>query len=298
MLFLEESEERVKDEVTVKEEPPEFLSDPNSKSSSHSSFKPFQANPEKQKRYEQFLVCIENNRRDALKILQPKTMTEWERERERVEFERAAHLYKPMQLSMASRFVSAGAAKEDQMTDSSAGSSEEQEKRKAVELKMFGKLTRSTEDWVPARILCVRFNVKNPCGEDKEPKSRKKNNFGSNQLFSILVGDSGGGEPSAPAAEHHSEEPGTSTVKKEPAEESEKQSRESKLVKDEEVSRKERPPMDLFKAIFANSDSELSSDEEPENDENVKSKSKSKDDDDTSGDSDNREEIGKGRSNS
>ena len=37
-----------------------------------------------QTRYEKFLVCVKNNRSDALHILQPKAMTEWERERERV----------------------------------------------------------------------------------------------------------------------------------------------------------------------------------------------------------------------
>merc|ERR1711860_451243 len=60
------------------------------------SFKPFSSNEEKQKRYEKYLVCVKNGRGDALHILQPKSMTEWERERERVEFERAALLFKPM----------------------------------------------------------------------------------------------------------------------------------------------------------------------------------------------------------
>ena len=108
-----ELENKVKIEIPpadeIKEEPKEEGSSPTI-ASGHSSFKPFAAKPEKQKRYEQFLVCIENNRRDGLKILQPKTMTEWERERERVEFEKAAALYKPMRTNMASRFVSAGTA--------------------------------------------------------------------------------------------------------------------------------------------------------------------------------------------
>ena len=98
----------------IKEEPldTDFLKNAVS-AVDQSNFKPFAAKPEKQKRYDQFLVCIENNRRDALRILQPKTMTEWERERERVEFEKAAALYKPMRLNMASRFVSAGTSKDE-----------------------------------------------------------------------------------------------------------------------------------------------------------------------------------------
>jgi len=33
------------------------------------------------------------------------------------------------------------------------------EKRKAAEMKMFGKLTRQTVEWIPARILCVRYKI-------------------------------------------------------------------------------------------------------------------------------------------
>jgi G patch domain-containing protein 1 len=82
-----------------------------------SAFRPFANNAEKQKRYEQYLVCLQNGRKDALKLLQPKAMTEWERERERVEFERAAVLYQPMKAVISSRFVSAG-SEEDGSTKS------------------------------------------------------------------------------------------------------------------------------------------------------------------------------------
>ena len=109
-------------------------------------------------------MCIQNNRRDALKILQPKTMTEWERERERVEFERAAHLYKPMNTAIASRFVSSGTINEDGsvgagvLVDSTPCKTDgmDKDKRHAAQMKMFGKMTRESVEWVPARILCVR----------------------------------------------------------------------------------------------------------------------------------------------
>ncbi len=58
------------------------------------SFKPFARDAEKQKRYEKYLVCVKNNRGDALDLLQPKTMTDWEKERERVEFERAVVMFR------------------------------------------------------------------------------------------------------------------------------------------------------------------------------------------------------------
>jgi len=44
---------------------------------------------------------------EYLKDLQPLTMTEWERDRERLEFDRAASLYKPMSGAISNRFVSA-----------------------------------------------------------------------------------------------------------------------------------------------------------------------------------------------
>jgi len=44
---------------------------------------------------------------DCLKDIQPLEMTEWEREREKQEFERAAAIYKPLSGVMQSRFVSA-----------------------------------------------------------------------------------------------------------------------------------------------------------------------------------------------
>jgi len=256
-----ELENKVKVEIPpakeIKEEPKEEDSIP-AIAAGHSSFKPFEAKPEKQKRYEQFLVCIENNRRDGLKILQPKTMTEWERERERVEFEKAAALYKPMRTNMASRFVSAGTTndiKEDQSKD---------EKSKAAEMKMFGKLTRETAEWVPARILCVRFNVKNPFGDQKEAETKKKKaDFGVNQLFSVLDSrelKASNDTESSSSAKSPTNDNNADVKEEAPA--------KIILVRDEEsLIKTEKPAMDLFKAIFANSDSEedSSDDSEPDN---------------------------------
>ena len=36
---------------------------------------------------------------------------------------------------------------------------------KAAEMKCYGKLTREKVDWHPSRILCIRFNVKQPYGD-------------------------------------------------------------------------------------------------------------------------------------
>lgn len=42
---------------------------------------------------------------DCLGSLQPLTMTDWERERERIEFEQAAKLFKPLSGVMEDRFT-------------------------------------------------------------------------------------------------------------------------------------------------------------------------------------------------
>lgn len=147
------------------------------------SFKPYLKDPPKQKRYEQYIMCLKNGRRDALPLLQPKDMTEWERNREQMEFDRAAVLYHNSEAPykgsakstlgasfMSSRFVSSK-ANEELDVGKYENISEKQEKvpltdaEKAAELKCFGKLTRETVDWHPARILCIRFNVKEPYGD-------------------------------------------------------------------------------------------------------------------------------------
>jgi len=109
-------EDLKQDVEAVEDKLPDFLTSVETKAggpvsaaaATAGSFRPFANNADKQKRYEQYLVCLQNNRKDALKLLQPKAMTEWERERERVEFERAAVLYQPMKAVISSRFVSAG----------------------------------------------------------------------------------------------------------------------------------------------------------------------------------------------
>ena len=40
------------------------------------------------------------------------------------------------------------------------------ESEKAVKMKLYGNLTREVIQWHPARLLCIRFNVKPPFGDD------------------------------------------------------------------------------------------------------------------------------------
>ena len=145
-----------------------------------SNFKPYASDPPKQKRYEQYILCLKNGRRDALPLLQPKDMTEWERNREQMEFDRAAILYHNSDNNsrdkssgssfMSSRFVSAKGNEElDVGKDLSSSKDNDTlsltEAEKAAQLKCYGRLTREKVEWHPARLLCIRFNVKQPYGD-------------------------------------------------------------------------------------------------------------------------------------
>jgi len=70
-------------------------------------------------------------------------------------------LYKPLTTSMSSRFVSAGTSQDVE----NAETEKTNDSMKAAELKLFGRLTREKIEWHPAKLLCIRFNVKHPYGD-------------------------------------------------------------------------------------------------------------------------------------
>ncbi|XP_004600763.2 G patch domain-containing protein 1 [Sorex araneus] len=132
-------------------------------SATASSFKPFAKDPEKQKRYEEFLANAKSGQKDALERSLDPSMTEWERGRERDEFTRAALLYVSSSSTLSSRFTH---AKEEDDTDQVEVPRDQEndvgDKKSAVKMKMFGKLTRDTFEWHPDKLLCKRFNVPDP----------------------------------------------------------------------------------------------------------------------------------------
>lgn len=101
---------------------------------------------------------------DKLKGLQPITMTEWEAEREKTEFEQAARLYRPLSAAFSDRFVSA--SQPDESTDPLAPVARtvgaNQDVVEAAKMKMFGRLTRRVGEWQPHSTLCKRFNIPPP----------------------------------------------------------------------------------------------------------------------------------------
>jgi G patch domain-containing protein 1 len=88
-------------------------------------------------------------------------MTEWEKEREWVEFEQAARLYQPLTGVMGDRFVSSSQLEDlgSPLPSASKAVDTDCEQRAAAKLKMFGRLTRQESDWRPCSLLCKRFNV-------------------------------------------------------------------------------------------------------------------------------------------
>jgi G patch domain-containing protein 1 len=88
-------------------------------------------------------------------------MTEWEKERERVEFEQAARLYQPLSGVMGDRFVSASQPEDldSSLPSVSKAVESDLEQKAAAKLKLFGHLTRQESDWRPCSLLCRRFNI-------------------------------------------------------------------------------------------------------------------------------------------
>src|SRR5579859_1746463 len=92
---------------------------------------------------------------------------EWNRELS--EFVRAAMVFKPMSKLMASRFTSssstflpASTSSPDTPLISKPAEKPEDPAEAAAKINMYGYLTRTTPEFYPTRLLCKRFNVKDP----------------------------------------------------------------------------------------------------------------------------------------
>ncbi|XP_076764140.1 G patch domain-containing protein 1 [Xylocopa sonorina] len=137
-----------------------------------SGAKPFLSDPDKQRRFEQYLVYAKNGEKSKLESIQPLSMTEWDREHERIEFEQASRLFEhSMNNYMSNKFIPVS----DSTTSEISGKyNQEDEMKQAVKMKMFGKLTRERMEWKPASIVCKRFNIPEPKVGCAQPESQKK----------------------------------------------------------------------------------------------------------------------------
>lgn len=131
-------------------------------------------------------------------------------------------------------------------------------------MKMFGKLTRKTFEWHPAKLLCKRFNIPEPYPSSSGTGlvGEKKEKFTLAQLFEASKKD----ESADISFKGAANVPDNSTVVGEivNAEENTNSNPISGVKNTFEQKPNEKPSMDLFKAIFASSseDESAKSDDE------------------------------------
>jgi G patch domain-containing protein 1 len=127
----------------------------------------------------------------------------------------------------------------------------------AAKMKMFGALTRTTEEWRPSGLLCKRFNIMNPYKgtQDWDKKIEEKKAaidiFMEMELPNFMPELAKAKEEAATNKEENKDDNKEDGEKKDDDEE-------------EEIKEEEKPSIDLFKAIFEASDEE---DEDEENNE-------------------------------
>ena len=236
-------------------------------------FQPFPSDPVKQVRYTTYLqsqACTDGSA-PSLQSLPGQNPVEFANEME--DYAKAASLFKPMSAAMAGRFTSAsvlemGPRVVEGLHQPSQAELEASERRKqeeeeqnakadpkvnAAKLGMYGSLTREVRPWVPAKLLCKRFGVREPDVSMDVPKeSMQQQSQPSFKQPEFTASSS-----SAPAdlsTPHHRSGDGPRDITNIGLGGDETQATD--------VLTYQRPSMDIFKAIFA-------SDDEDEGDEEV-----------------------------
>ncbi|XP_071519961.1 uncharacterized protein [Panulirus ornatus] len=130
------------------------------------------------------------------------------------------------------------------------------ERMEAARMNMFGKLTQSSVGWHPDRLLCRRFNVPNPYPESSHVGvyKTKRQKFSIFNLLTAAVEDTAGLQQTTSLSEEKEGKTDDKNSDVEP---------ESETF-GLKVSVDGPPTMDLFKAIFQDSDSDSCSDNESE----------------------------------
>ncbi|KAA1096449.1 hypothetical protein PGT21_017037 [Puccinia graminis f. sp. tritici] len=205
-------------------------------------------------------------------------------------FVKSAMMFKPMSAMMASRFTSAASSSaggemaapepglrqpvflEEEPEETSTKEKEGEESKEeevvsdaaqAVRVDMFGMLTRSIKKFYPQKLLCKRFNVPNPFPDGPPAEPIAKTNLAE---FLSSQGFQPAATPVNPGA---LDEPKSETTnlwlqaetKQDAPQPVEQVGLGSDQTQGREILTTSRPPIDLFKAIFAdNSDDEDSHD--------------------------------------
>ncbi|KAG0169492.1 hypothetical protein DFQ28_011164 [Apophysomyces sp. BC1034] len=281
-------------------------------------FMPFGDNPKKQERYRHYLenmaglLSEDGEPKDTLPL--PEGLVYEAGMKEMDEFAKAARIFRPISAMMSGRFTSARTTTVEQ-TSFEGGLKTEKEWRKeksiqeeenalkpeakeqsqeaaAASMKMFGRLTRTVRPFYPCKLLCKRFNVRNP-HPNHDPSTVSaagRTQAGSRQALSEATMDTmlrNRKEPTAPSPlpATRSDDPLLSTIIPKPSERPADQTvtapstphtlvavdetkAQAEEEKEEEKEAKpvdyERPSMDIFKAIFEDTDDEDEDEEQQE----------------------------------
>ena len=258
-------------------------------------FQPFQQDPVKQARYTVYLHLQAAANQTLPPQLQPlanQTIEEFNVELQ--SFAKAAQIFKPMSIAMASRFKSstlnealpnvvqeglyqppASAYQEEGKeteTEENKAIVEESPKEHAARMGMFGKLTREEKPWLPAKLLCKRFGVKVPEVILDDPANQM--DIDEQPMAAPLSGDGDG--LSIPSHEQDVSAGSAEPIRAIAASDDAGLANMSKGRRDlnniglgeyddqgKDILTYERPTMDIFKAIFASDgeDSGASDDE-------------------------------------
>ncbi|KAJ3386322.1 hypothetical protein HDU84_001616 [Entophlyctis sp. JEL0112] len=222
-------------------------------------FLPFKNDEAKQARYKRFLELKAELTTAELK--HPPHFSAREISHELREFSKSAHMFKPLSSMMSSRFTSSN-------TDVVQGPEVQAKER------VYGAATRATHEFRPAKLLCKRFNIENPFPEPKgaggstvqkgfAPEDKQKellNNEKMGELISMIAVEERNGEAGSSST--------GKSVDRHVNEKNDGLDNESKEVSQgiQDSGDMVRPPIDIFKAIFADSESESDeSDQEAEN---------------------------------
>lgn len=245
-------------------------------------FQPFTKEPEKQARYTAYLLSQANP--DAPPLMPAPGQTPDAFHKEVEDFAKSAVLFKPMSGAMAGRFTSAATldlgpkvheglhqpTPEDYVQKEEEAKKEEEKnvppKVHAANAGMYGSMTRETTTWMPDRLLCKRFGVKEPEPPADFMESSAKPSFTTTSFGEEAAAGAASFESSAVASTSGSASAGSATHRL-------PRKLENIGLGDDEtqgadILTYERPSMDIFKAIFASDDEDDGDDGEGPEEQN------------------------------
>jgi len=252
-------------------------------------FMPFEADSAKHKRYVEFL-----ERSAGLRKIDPGIAKKSQEELvELRDFAKSARIFKPLTSMMAARFASSSQTQTEEHSiipksglyipdpkdlPPRENKQVEQEKIQKQDERMKPKMHRTEKVWAPQRLLCKRFNIADPYPDgvptfqqggstrlERKAQAVEKEAVMMDQLKRLrnqqLPGSS---QPSQVAEDQTTAGTSSQGEAQKPSAPMPQAVSKKREEQEEEISQDARPSIDIFKAIFENSDSEEEEEEEEE----------------------------------